>query len=89
MTSAIPPTKRIQVLFNTLTAERYARRALLTELVDELASTHEYGNAVSAGRALLERLDVGINDREYEQAIASLAELMRHPARDVCASAAQ
>jgi hypothetical protein len=75
MTKTIPPARRIQLLLNTLLGEKYVRRSLLREVVDELALGDDHADAVSAGRALLERLESGIDQGEYETKIARLCEL--------------
>jgi hypothetical protein len=75
MTSTIPLARRIQVLLNTLIGERYVRRALLCELIDELSLAHESADAVQAGRTLLEQLETGIEESEYQRRIARIVEL--------------
>jgi hypothetical protein len=68
------PLKRIELLLNTLRAERYVRRALLTELVDELDDSAAYAEAARAARALLERLE-RLDEAQYERGIASVWDL--------------
>ncbi len=68
------PRKRIELLLNTLRGERYVRRALLTELLDEFAGAPAYGDAARATRAVLARLEV-LNDVQYEREIARVRDL--------------
>lgn len=68
----------IEMLLNALEAERYVRRALLENVVAELASQPE---AAAEGRALLLRLDNGANDAEFRSGLASLRRCaLRKPA---------
>ncbi len=75
MTKTVPRSRRIELLLNTLLAERYARRPLLAEVIDELATETAGSEAVRAGRALLERLEEGIDEREFEGSVERLIEL--------------
>jgi hypothetical protein len=75
MTQTVPRSRRIELLLNTLAGERYARRPLLAELIEELATDPEHPDAVRAGRALMERLASDIDEREYGQLIEQLIEL--------------
>jgi hypothetical protein len=75
MTKAIPAARRIQLLLNTLLGERYIRRSLLLELVDELTDGDGHADAMLAGRALLERLESGLDEGEYEARISRIYEL--------------
>ena len=75
MTKAMPADRRVQLLLNTLRGERYVRRSLLWELVDELAAGQDCADAGMAVRALLEKLESGIDEREYEARIARIYEL--------------
>ncbi|HZU84413.1 MAG TPA: hypothetical protein VE987_15895 [Polyangiaceae bacterium] len=77
MVKAIPPARRIQLLLNTLRGERYVRRPLLSELLEELTLSQAHPDAVRAGRALLERLEAGIDEIEYERRIQGMIELTR------------
>jgi hypothetical protein len=74
MTKTMQPHRRIELLLNTLHGERYVRRALLTELVDELAVSPFYDDAACAARSILERLE-SLNELEYEQEISLLWDL--------------
>jgi len=75
MPKTLPPVKRIDVLVNTLVGERYARRPLLSELLDELSQTNDRPEAIVAGRALLAKLDSGIDELEYEESMGRIVEL--------------
>ncbi len=75
MTNSIPLDRRVRVLLNTLAVERYMRRPLLNELVDELTLADAHPDVVQAGRALLERLKVGVDEAEYQRRIGSMLEL--------------
>jgi hypothetical protein len=79
MTKTVPRSKRIELLLNTLLGERYARRPLLAELVEELAIETAGSEAVRAGRALLERLDAGIDEVEFDGCVEELIALTRTP----------
>jgi hypothetical protein len=72
MMKSVPPSRRIELLLNTLLAERYARRPLLAEVVEELAMETGPSEAVRVGRELLERLDSGIDEREFEGCVEKL-----------------
>ena len=75
MTRTISQSKRIEVLLNTLLAERYARRALLSEVLEELAAADAPSTAMRVGRRILENLKVGMADDEYQRQIAGLIDL--------------
>jgi hypothetical protein len=75
MTKTIPSAKRIRLLLNTLAGERYVRRPLLAELVDELTVAQKNPEAAQAGRVLLERLEAGIDECEYQRRIGRIFEL--------------
>jgi hypothetical protein len=75
MTHTVPRSRRIELLLNTLASERYARRPLLAELIEELSTDPEHPEAVRAGRALLERLASDMDEREYGRRIEQLIEL--------------
>jgi hypothetical protein len=75
MTHTVPRSRRIELLLNTLASERYARRPLLAELIEELSTDAAHTEAVRAGRALLERLASDIDESEYGQCIEQLIEL--------------
>jgi len=77
MTKTVPRSRRIELLLNTLLGERYARRPLLAELVEELASETDGSDAVRAGRALLERLDEGIDEVEFDGCVEELIAMTR------------
>jgi hypothetical protein len=75
MMKTVPRSRRIELLLNTLLAERYARRPLLAEVIEELATETDGSEALRAGRALLERLEAGIDEREFEGSVEHLIEL--------------
>lgn len=78
MTKTAPRSRRIELLLNTLLGERYARRSLLAELVEELATeTAGAEEAVRAGRALLERLDAGMDEVEFDGCVEELIAMTR------------
>jgi hypothetical protein len=78
MTKTVPRSRRIELLLNTLLGERYARRPLLAELVEELAMVAPGSDdAVRAGRALLDRLDDGIDEVEFDDCIEELIAMTR------------
>jgi hypothetical protein len=79
MTRTTFQSNRIQVLLNTLFAERYARRALLSEVLEELAAADALSTAVHVGRRILENLEVGMADDEYQCQIAGLIQLTNPP----------
>jgi hypothetical protein len=73
--TTVPGHRCVEVLLNTLRGERHVRQPLLLEVVDSLAVLPGCGDALDAARALLARLDVGIDEREYERSIARILEL--------------
>lgn len=75
MTNTAPRSRRIALLLNTLHGERHARRPLLAELIEELATETAGSEAVVAGRALLARLDAGMDEREFDGCIEQLIAL--------------
>jgi hypothetical protein len=78
MTKTVPRSRRIELLLNTLLGERYARRPLLAELVEELATeTAGSEEAVRASRALLERLDEGMDEVEFDGCVEELIAMTR------------
>ena len=78
MTHTFPQTKRIQVLLNTLLGERHARRALLAELIDELATAPSQHVAARAARALLRSLDEPpVEDDLYRKRILRIGDLAK------------
>jgi hypothetical protein len=77
MTKTVPRSRRIELLLNTLLGERYARRPLLAELLEELASETAWAEAVRAGRALLERVDAGIDEVEFDGCVEEIIAMTR------------
>ncbi len=84
MTNTAPRSRRIALLLNTLHGERHARRPLLAELIEELATETAGSEAVLAGRALLARLDagMGMDEREFDGCIEQLIALSQWGPRD-------
>jgi hypothetical protein len=78
MTKTMQPQRRIELLLNTLQGERYVRRALLTELLDEFAVSPFYDDAADAARSLLDRLEA-LSPVQYEQEISLLWDLACEP----------
>jgi hypothetical protein len=74
MTKTMQLGKRIELLLNTLRGERYVRRALLTELVDEFAALPAYRDAAHAARSVLGRLEA-LDDIQYEREISRVWDL--------------
>jgi hypothetical protein len=72
MMKTVPRSRRIELLLNTLLAERYARRPLLAEVIEELSREKDGSEAARVGRALLERLESGIDEREFEGCVEQL-----------------
>jgi hypothetical protein len=74
MTKPLPPTTRIEMLLDVLSDERFLRRPLVAELVEELANAAR-PEAARAARSLFDRLNAGIADDEYKTTVARLIEL--------------
>jgi hypothetical protein len=72
----IPPPKKVSLLINILDAERYVRRPLLQELLDELQSVPASGAAVEAARRLASEMERGIDDDGFKLAIEGIARLV-------------
>jgi formate dehydrogenase maturation protein FdhE len=80
MTSTFPQSRRVELLINTLFSERYARRALLSELIDELADSPSLHIAAHAARSLLRSLDdAPIEQDLYEKRIVRIGDLAKRP----------
>ena len=79
----------VDMLLNTLEAERHVRRGLLQLVVDELERM-DLGRCAADGRRLLERLDAGAGDAEFVRCIAELRAAVRAAAAsDVSAPIAE
>ena len=74
MTKTMLAHRRIELLLNTLHGERYVRRALLTELLDEFATSPFYDEAATAARSLLDCID-SLSDLQYEREVSLLWDL--------------
>jgi hypothetical protein len=80
MTNTFLPEKRVELLLNTLANERYARRALLAELIEELATTPSRHPAARAARSLLRSLDEKpITSDVYAKRIVRIGDLAGVP----------
>ncbi len=75
MTQTFLPEKRVELLLNTLASERYARRALLAELIEELAATPSRHPAAVAARSLLLSLDEPMTSEAYAKRIVGISDL--------------
>jgi hypothetical protein len=68
----------VEVLLNTLEAERYVKKPLLATIVDELATSPRMAPALGLASAILERLEGGsIRDEELASCISELRDLVR------------
>lgn len=68
--------RRIELLLTELRYERHVRRALLSELIDELEDfVPQMRKAAAAGRGLLLRVDAGINHEEFGREVDRIAAL--------------
>ena len=74
MTKTMLAHRRIEVLLNTLRGERYVRRALLTELLDEFSVSPFYDDAADAARTMLDRVE-SLSELQYDQEISRLWDL--------------
>jgi hypothetical protein len=76
MTNAVPPHRRVELLLNTLRAERHLRRPLLLEVLETLSATGTRPAARKAAGDLLERLDAGaLDDFEFDRWVGRVLEL--------------
>jgi hypothetical protein len=81
MTSSVPQAKRVELLVSTLRTERHARRALLADLVDELAASPSQFMAARAARSLQRALDAEpLEEDLYEKRIVRIGDLARRGA---------
>jgi len=70
MIQSIDRSTLVEMLLNSLAAERYIRRPLLVEIIGELSTSSRFHPARRSARALLERLDRGdLSDAELSLAI--------------------
>jgi hypothetical protein len=79
MTPQVPSRRRrIELLLNTLEAERHARRSLLGELIDLTADDPELEGAREAARLLLESAELGIVDQqEFARSVQTIEAALR------------
>lgn len=78
MTNSVPQWKRIELLVSTLRGERYARRALLAELVEELTASSAQILAARAARSLQRALDEErVEEDIYEKRIVRIGDLAK------------
>jgi hypothetical protein len=77
MTNSFPPSRRVELLLNTLLDERHARRALLGELIDELEASNQ--EAATVARSLQQSLEKPPIDGEvYRKRILRISDLALH-----------
>lgn len=69
--------KSIHPLLNTLEGERYVRRALLLEVIDELTVREGQSPATQAARTLLARMEKReITDADFVRSVAEVRSLL-------------
>jgi hypothetical protein len=61
----------VEMLLNSLEAERYVRRPLLENVIDELVADRRFAQAAELARALLPRLDAA-SQAEFERALRDI-----------------
>ena len=71
--NGVPPGKRVELLLNTLRAERHMRKALLVEALDLLGAMNRTA-AAEAARELLANVDT-IDEPAYDAWVARVSEL--------------
>ncbi len=77
MTHSFSPSRRVELLLNTLLDERHARRALLGELIDELDASNQ--EAARVARSLQQSLEEPPIDGEaYRKRILRIGDLALH-----------
>jgi hypothetical protein len=76
MTSFLPREQRVSLLIEILRGERYARRALVHELLEVLEAWPAFGAAVDATRRLAADVRQDMPDDEYACAIERIADLL-------------
>jgi hypothetical protein len=76
MTRTLPPAERLQLLFDVLRCERYVRRALLEEVVEELEAMPAQAAAIRAARGLATEVKRGIADDRFRRAVDGIARLV-------------
>jgi hypothetical protein len=84
MTSAFPPSRRVELLINTLLGERHFVRPLFDELVEQLCASGAPADVLRAARAARDdfpQLAAG----EYERRLRALLALVRKPQRPALA----
>jgi hypothetical protein len=79
MTHSFSPSRRVELLLNTLLDERHARRALLGELIDELEASNQ--EAARVARSLQQSLEEPPIDGDvYRKRILRISDLaLRSP----------
>ena len=70
---ALTPRRRIELLLNTLEAERHARRSLLDELVDVAAEDPSFGRARAAALLLAQQIERPLDEAEFRRRLAAIA----------------
>lgn len=72
----------VEMLLNTLEAERYVRGPLLCNIVDELSTSESYEPAADLARALLAEIGRGpVADAVFHAKLGELRECVRHVSR--------
>jgi hypothetical protein len=78
MITSIPRMTSIEMLLNTLEAERYVRGPLLLSLLDELSAAEGLAPAADVARAMLQRIEAGdVSEPELAREIARLRARIR------------
>ena len=80
MTNSFSKSKRIALLLNVLPTERFARRPLVQELLDELVGLTELSEATAATRALLQATEQSAAEASFEAQARHIAVLIRRHA---------
>lgn len=72
----------VEMLLNTLEAERYVRGPLLCNVVDELSANESYAQAAEIARALLVDIEHGsVSDAVFHAKLGELRECVRSVSR--------
>lgn len=88
MIQSIERTAIVEGLLNSLESERHVRRALLLDVIDEIAASPLFEAAAGRARALLLRIDArDIPDVEFARQVAALRQEIRVAARPLARSA--
>jgi hypothetical protein len=72
----------VEMLLNTLEAERYVRGPLLCNIVDELSTSASYASAADLARNLLAEIERGpVTDAVFHAKLGELRECVRSASR--------